>query len=75
MIVLSIQTSSGTVLNDTFQYVNGDLAPDLFGLALTQSLSGNSSFVARLYAGTKNVDTSGGVLRITGTVMAFGLGL
>tara|TARA_R100001591_G_scaffold96019_2_gene101824 strand:- start:9917 stop:12907 length:2991 start_codon:yes stop_codon:yes gene_type:complete len=75
LIVLSIQTSSGTVLNDTFQYVNGDLAPDLFGLALTQSLSGNSSFVARLYAGTKNVDTSGGVLRITGTVMAFGLGL
>ena len=75
LIVISIQNTSGTVIADRFQYVNFAQATDIFSIALTQSLSGNSSFVARLYAGTKNVDTNGGVLRITGTIMVFGLGL
>jgi len=75
LIVISIQNTSGTVIADSFQYVNFAQATDIFSIALTQSLSGNSSFVARLYAGTKNVDTNGGVLRITGTIMVFGLGL
>lgn len=75
LIVISIQNTSGTVIADSYQYVNNAQAPDLFGISLSQSLSGSSSFVARLYAGTKNVNTNGGVLRITGTIMAFGLGL
>ena len=75
LIVISIQNTSGTVIADSFQYVNNAQATDIFGIALTQSLTGGNNFVARLYAGTKNVTTSGGVIRITGTVMAFGLGL
>ena len=75
LIVISIQNSSGSVISDTFQFVNNAQATDIFGIALTASLSGSNSFVARLYAGTKNVTTNGGVIRITGTIMAFGLGL
>ena len=75
LIVISIQNSNGTVIADAFQYVNFSQATDIFGIALTQSLSGGNNFVARLYAGTKDVTTSGGIIRFTGTIMAFGLGL
>lgn len=77
LIVISVQTSSGSVVASSFQYVNNAQATDLFGIAVTTNLSANTNFVARLYAGTSNVTLhpTKNIIKITGTIMVFGLGL
>ena len=77
LIVISVQNTSGGVIASSFQYVNASQAPDLFGIAVTTNLSANTTFVARLYAGTSNVTLhpTSNVIRISGTIMVFGLGL
>ena len=75
LIVISVQNTSGGVLAENFQFISGGIASDIYGIAVTASLAQNTSFVARLYAGTKNVTVFNSVIRITGRLMVFGLGV
>ena len=85
-IVIQLCNSSGTPLtgsaNATYQKVDGSNAGDIYPVALYRStLSTNTTFRVKLYAAMKNatvaanIGGSGSALRITGTLMVFGLGL
>ena len=65
----------GVEIAENFQFISGGVASDIYGIAVTASLVQNTSFVARLYAGTKNVTLFNSVIRITGRLMVFGLGV
>ena len=77
LIVISVQQTNGTVVADGFQYVNNAMASDIFSIALNTSLSSNTTFVAKLYGGLKNVNLhpTSGTVALNGNVMVFGLGL
>jgi len=86
-IVLQLCNSSGSPLsgsnNGTFQYANGTAAMDIYTLALHtgSNLAANTTFQIKMYGAFKNatvssnVDGSGSALRISGTLMVFGLGV
>lgn len=73
LVVISLQNSSGTVLSETFQFT--DFGDDIMSIALNASCAANTTFTVRLYAGYTNADTNGGILRLSGNLMVFGLGL
>jgi hypothetical protein len=79
LIVISVQQTNGTVVSSGqgFQYVNNAMASDIFSIALNVTLSANTTFVAKLYGGLKNVNLhpTAGVVSISGNIMVFGLGL
>ena len=86
-IVLQLCNSSGSPLsgsnNGTFQFANGTAAMDIYTLALHtgSNLAANTTFQIKMYGAfknatvTANVDGSGSALRISGTLMVFGLGV
>ena len=79
LIVISVQQTNGTVVSSGqgFQYVNNAMASDIFSIALNVTLSANTTFVAKLYGGLKNVNLhpTAGVVSLSGNIMVFGLGL
>ena len=85
VIVITICDSSGTPLSGstggTYQYVSGASANDIFTLAHQITLATSTTFIAKMYAGTKNATIAADLglstssLRISGVLMVFGLGL
>ena len=79
LIVISVQQTNGTVVSSGqgFQYVNNAMASDIFSIALNVTLAANTTFVAKLYGGLKNVNLhpTAGVVSLSGNIMVFGLGL
>jgi hypothetical protein len=76
-IVIAVQQSNGTLVDSRFQYVNFAQAGDLFSIALNVTLAANTTFVAKLYGGLKNVNLHStlGRISLSGNIMVFGLGL
>ena len=74
-----MQQTNGTVVSSGqgFQYVDNAMASDIFSIALNVTLSANTTFVAKLYGGLKNVNLhpTAGVVSLSGNIMVFGLGL
>ena len=80
LIVISIQYPNGSLVSfssQAYQYVANAMASDIYSVPLNVTLSGNTTFVAKLYGGLKNVNlhpTSNRVT-LTGNIMVFGLSL
>ncbi len=77
LIVIAVQQSNGTLVDNRFQYVNNAMASDIFSIALNVTLAANTTFVAKLYGGLKNVNlhSTAGNISLSGNIMVFGLGL